>query len=487
MRLRDSLTRELRELRAGRRRRDRHVRVRADRLRPHPRRATPARTCVFQLIKRYLEWRGQPVRLVENITDVNDKIYIAARQRGVGLRPSWRARWRAAYIADTDRLGIGRPDASRWRPRRCRRSSRLIEELIAAGHAYEAERRRVLRGAQLSGYGRLSGQDPDQLIEGARVEPGEHKRDPLDFALWKAAKPDEDTCLGVALGPGPAGLAHRVLGDGGALPGPPSSRVHGGGRDLIFPHHENEVAQSCARRPAVRRRSGRTTGCCGCPARRCRSRSATSSRCTTRSTSGGRRRFCCSCCAPTTPARSTTRTRPWSRRGRRRRRCGTGCATATDGRERSAARTAFRDALDDDFNTPRALALLFDAPPEAARHASREVLDVLGLGGLADEEQAPAELVREGAASASGRAPTATSPAPTRCATRSTRPAGRCATPPTGPRSTAVAAELVYGRHAVREALRGRREVLRVWCTDGRGEAQRVAARARRGSSRPSG
>jgi len=94
-------------------------------------------------------------------------------------------------------------------------------------------------------YGRLSGQDPDQLIEGTQVEPGEHKRDPLDFAMWKASKPDEDTRWESPWGPGRPGwhiecsaMAERYLGRRFA--------VHGGGRDLIFPHHENEVAQSCA-------------------------------------------------------------------------------------------------------------------------------------------------------------------------------------------------------------------------------------------------
>ena len=121
----------------------------------------------------------------------------------------------------------------------------LIEELIAAGHAYEAGGDVYFAVRSYPAYGRLSGQDPDQLIEGSRVEPGEHKRDPLDFAMWKAAKPDEDTSWESPWGRGRPGwhiecsaMAERYLGRRFA--------VHGGGRDLIFPHHENEVAQSCA-------------------------------------------------------------------------------------------------------------------------------------------------------------------------------------------------------------------------------------------------
>ena len=139
-----------------------------------------------------------------------------------------------------------------------------------------------------------------------------------------------------------------------------------------------------------------------------------------------------------------------------------------------ALRLAVREALDDDFNTPRALALLFDAPPEAAGTVA-EVLDVLGLGGLARRGAGAGRAGGEGARARAARAERDFAE-PTRCATRSRRPAGRCATPPPARCCIAVTAELVYGTHPVREALRGRREVLRVLCSDRAARGARVAA-----------
>ena len=206
---------------------------------------------VFGLMKRYLEWRGQPVNLVENVTDVNEKIDVPARERGI---PSAElaAEMTRAYIADTDRLGIGRPDHEPLASETIAEIVALIAELVAGGHAYEAGGDVYFAVRSFPGYGRLSGQNPDELRAGARVEPGEHKRDPIDFALWKAAKPDQDEAWPSPWGRGRPGwhiecsaMAERLLG--------PAFELHGGGRDLIFPHHENEVAQSCsAGRPFAR-------------------------------------------------------------------------------------------------------------------------------------------------------------------------------------------------------------------------------------------
>ena len=175
---------------------------------------------VFQLMKRYLEWRGQPVLLVENITDINDKIYAAAAASGRRRPTRWRARCREAYIDDTDRLGLGRPDHEPLATETMAEIVALIEELIAGGHAYEAGGDVYFAVRSFDRYGMLSNQRIDQLLEGAgSAEPGEHKRDPLDFALWKANKPGEDTWWESPWGRGRPGLAHRVLGDGGALAG----------------------------------------------------------------------------------------------------------------------------------------------------------------------------------------------------------------------------------------------------------------------------
>ena len=186
---------------------------------------------------------GLPVRLAINITDVNDKIYAAAAAQGV---PSARlsAQMTQAYRDDTDALGLGRPDAEPLATTTMAAIIDLIERLIAAGAAYASDDGDVYFSvAAYPGYGRLSGQRPADLIAGSRVEPGEGKRAPLDFALWKATKPGEDTAWEAPWGRGRPGwhiecsaMAHAELGE--------DFDVHGGGLDLIFPHHENERAQS---------------------------------------------------------------------------------------------------------------------------------------------------------------------------------------------------------------------------------------------------
>ena len=149
-----------------------------------------------------------------------------------------------AYRADTDALGLGRPDAEPLASETIPEIVDLIERLIARGAAYASDDGDVYFSvAAYPGYGELSGQRPDELIAGSRVEPGEGKRSPLDFALWKATKPDEDTAWDSPWGRGRPGwhiecsaMAHAQLGE--------DFDVHGGGLDLIFPHHENERAQS---------------------------------------------------------------------------------------------------------------------------------------------------------------------------------------------------------------------------------------------------
>jgi cysteinyl-tRNA synthetase len=195
-------------------------------------------------LRRWLADRGYDVNLVENITDINDKIYAPARAAGI---PSDRfaAQMAEAYIADTDLLGIGRPDREPRATETLAEIVALIEELIESGHAYEAGGDVYFSVRSFDGYGKLSNQRLDQLVENARGdgEPGEHKRDPLDFALWKANKPDEDTWWDSPWGRGRPGwhiecsaMAEKFLG--------PSFEIHMGGIDLVFPHHENEVAQS---------------------------------------------------------------------------------------------------------------------------------------------------------------------------------------------------------------------------------------------------
>ena len=186
---------------------------------------------------------GLPVRLAVNITDVNDKIYLAATEQGVASA-QLAAEMAAAYRADTDGLGLGRPDAEPLASETIPEIVELIEKLVARGAAYPSGDGDVYFSVEAyPGYGGLSGQRPDELIAGSRVEPGEGKRAPLDFALWKGTKPDEDTAWDSPWGRGRPGwhiecsaMARAELGEG--------FDVHGGGLDLIFPHHENERAQS---------------------------------------------------------------------------------------------------------------------------------------------------------------------------------------------------------------------------------------------------
>jgi cysteinyl-tRNA synthetase len=194
---------------------------------------------VFSVLKRSLERRGTRVRLVSNLTDVNDKIYAAAREEGVPSGELAR-RCSEAYIADTDRLGLGRPDAEPRVTGSIPEIIALIERLVEVGLAYPAAGDVYYRVERFPRYGRLSGRKLDEMIS---QEPGEGKESPLDFALWKGRKDDEDTWWPSPWGPGRPGwhiecsaMAETALGHG--------FEVHGGGIDLVFPHHENEIAQS---------------------------------------------------------------------------------------------------------------------------------------------------------------------------------------------------------------------------------------------------
>jgi cysteinyl-tRNA synthetase len=187
-------------------------------------------------LRRWLADLGYKVTLVQNITDVNDKIYQAAPGASAELAAQ-AAGW---YIEDTDRLGLGRPDVEPRATETIGQQIALIEELFARGLAYAADGDVYFRVARFPEYGRLSGQRPDQVQE---QEPNARKEDPRDFALWKGHKPDEDTSWDSPWGPGRPGwhiecsaMAETFLG--------PAFEIHGGGLDLVFPHHENELAQS---------------------------------------------------------------------------------------------------------------------------------------------------------------------------------------------------------------------------------------------------
>jgi cysteinyl-tRNA synthetase len=199
---------------------------------------------VFSLLKRFLVHEGYNVTLVVNITDVNDKIYAAAGAAGVGSEQLARS-MTAAYIADTDALGLGRPDLEPLASETMDEIIELIERLIERGHAYAAGGDVYFAVRMYPRYGEISHQLIDQMDQGEGGEGAERKRDPLDFALWKETKAGDDTAWDSPWGEGRPGWHIECSAMAGSLLGV-GFEIHGGGSDLIFPHHENEAAQTFA-------------------------------------------------------------------------------------------------------------------------------------------------------------------------------------------------------------------------------------------------
>jgi cysteinyl-tRNA synthetase len=189
-------------------------------------------------LKRWLTEQEYETKLVVNITDINDKIYDAAPGASATLAAD-ATQW---YVEDTNRLGLGRPDVEPTAVETVADQIAMIAELVERGVAYPSEGDVYFRVTRFAEYGRLSGQKLDQVSE---QEPNPRKEDPRDFALWKATKPGEDTSWDSPWGHGRPGwhiecsvMSEKHLG--------PEFEIHGGGLDLVFPHHENEIAQSRA-------------------------------------------------------------------------------------------------------------------------------------------------------------------------------------------------------------------------------------------------
>lgn len=196
---------------------------------------------VYDTVRRYLEYRGYDVQYVSNFTDVDDKLIKAANALGETV-PEIAERFIQAYFHDIDALGCRRADVH---PRVTENIDTIIEfiqTLIDKGYAYESDGDVYYKTRSFPEYGKLSHQSIDELRAGARIQVGEKKQDPLDFALWKAAKEGEifwDSPWGKGR-PGwhieCSAMAKKYLGD--------TIDIHAGGQDLTFPHHENEIAQS---------------------------------------------------------------------------------------------------------------------------------------------------------------------------------------------------------------------------------------------------
>lgn len=353
---------------------------------------------IFTLLRRFLAHQGYRPLLVINVTDVNDKIYDAAREAGV---PSAEhaAEMTRLYIEDTEALGLGRPDAEPLATETIAEIVALIEALIESGHAYESAGDVYFRVRSFHGYGKLSNRDPEEMDQGEEAGTAELKEDPLDFALWKASKPGEDVAWPSPWGEGRPGwhiecsaMAEKLLGLDFA--------IHGGGSDLVFPHHENEIAQTEAARSLPLARIWMHNGMVltGPEAKMAKSvgnvfmlgeaierfgREAVVGFLI----SGHYRQPLAFGEEALEQARARNeRLRDFFREVERR--------DGPDDRVVVEAREAFLSALADDFNTPRAMAVLYELVAEGHRrplagaHAAlEELLEIVGLESLARVEE----------------------------------------------------------------------------------------------------
>ena len=358
---------------------------------------------VFSLLKRYLVHEGYEVTLVFNITDVNDKIYAAAQEAGVHSDVLARE-MSDAYIADTDGLGLGRPD---YEPRASQTIPgiiRLIERLVETGHAYAASGDVYFSVRSYPGYGELSHRNVEEMDQGEGVEGADLKRDPLDFALWKAEKPGEDTSWDSPWGRGRPGwhiecsaMAEELLGL--------DFEIHGGGSDLIFPHHENEAAQTCAAHGLALTRLWMHNGMVRLDKAKMAKSVGNIFVLHDALATYGRDALIMYFCGGhyRQPVEfDDQRLEEASARVKRIREAARKLIPGASPDWSSPLREGFFDALAYDFNTPRALAEVFDWVREANASDSpvgdadlREMLGVLGLENLleADEADAPPQAV----------------------------------------------------------------------------------------------
>jgi cysteinyl-tRNA synthetase len=196
---------------------------------------------IFDVIRRYLEFRGYKVKHVENVTDIDDKIITTANRLGVTAH-DLAEKFASRYFEDMDALNILPPHVVPRATGEIPKIIEVVEGLIARDYAYVSKGDVNFRVSKVADYGKLSKRNLESMIAGIRIEPGEGKEHPMDFVLWKASKPGEPSWES-PWGPGRPGwhiecsaMSLRYLGE--------TIDIHGGGQDLVFPHHENEIAQS---------------------------------------------------------------------------------------------------------------------------------------------------------------------------------------------------------------------------------------------------
>lgn len=199
---------------------------------------------IFDTVRRYLEYKGYNVKFVQNFTDIDDKMINRANEECTTVKELGN-RFISEYYQDADQLNIERATSNPRATEFIDEIINFVQDLINKGYAYEIDGDVYFSTKKFNEYGKLSGQNIDDLQAGARINVDERKLDPMDFAIWKSQKPGEPAWKS-PWGMGRPGwhiecscMAHKLLGD--------TIDIHAGGMDLVFPHHENEIAQSEAR------------------------------------------------------------------------------------------------------------------------------------------------------------------------------------------------------------------------------------------------
>ena len=335
-------------------------------------------------LRSWLRTTGYDAELVHNITDINDKIYDAAP----GASAELAARATGWYLEDTGDLGLGMPDHLPKATESVPAIVAFIDELVASGHAYESGGDVYFSVASFPEYGRLSRQRPDRVEQGE--EPSALKRDPRDFALWKANKPaTEDTWWDSPWGRGRPGwhiecsaMAEEIYG--------PAFEIHGGGLDLVFPHHENEVAQSRALGhpfASIWAHNGmlRFTG-------RKMSKSSGSVTTIREALDDWGRETILLFFLTASWRKPIDFSEETMQQARARLETLRNAFTLPEAPVEEGRWEAFATALDDDFDTPAALAILHDWAAAGQLALLRRGLAVFGLESLGERDEAPAEI-----------------------------------------------------------------------------------------------
>ena len=420
---------------------------------------------VFSLLRRFLQHEGYQPQLVINVTDINDKIYVAAAEHDEGSE-EWARQMTAAYVEDTDRLGLGRPDEEPLASETIGEIIDLIEALIEREHAYEAGGDVYFRVRSFDGYGKLSNRDPDQMDQGEEAGRESLKENRLDFALWKATKSGEDSSWSSPWGEGRPGwhiecsaMAEKLLGLDFA--------IHGGGSDLMFPHHENEIAQTEAGRGEPLAQIWMHNGMLRLAEEKMSKSVGNVFQLSEALDRHGAETLVAFLISGHYRQPLEFTDEALAEAGRRLEGIRNFLRSGSDGGEEvdefvAGRRAAFLDALADDFNTPRALAELAGLVAEGnrralpgAKSALAEMLGLLGLESLLEGGDEPAGdeaedlLEQRQAARENG-----TTSAPTRSEMSLRRWASRCATDPKARRWFAGQmapdpSSVVYGHNCV--------------------------------------